>query len=173
MTNNFKVVLSKNLTYALFIFGLYIIQATPGLLSIWGVKPLLVLPAALCIAVLEDDLQGGILGAFGGLLCDTSSFTVFGFNAILFLILCVTAAFLVMFVLQSNLRSTIFICAIALFIRSSIEHFFFYFIWGYEGVGSLYLTKIIPGIIWSCLWVPLLYYTIKQIKRWFDKRLEF
>lgn len=172
MTNNFKVVLTKNLTYALIIFGLYIIQATPGLLSVWGVKPLLALPAALCIAMLEDDLQGGLMGAFAGLLCDTTSFTAFGFHAILFLLLCTTAAFLVMFAIQVNLTSVLWVCAAAMFIRSSVEYFFFYFIWGYEGASSLYLTKILPNVIWSCLWVPLIFACIRRVKAWFDRRMD-
>lgn len=172
MTNNFKIVLTKNLTYFFVVFGLYIIQTTPGLLSIWGIKPLLVLPAAICVAILEDELQGGILGAFAGLLCDTTSFTSFGYNAIMFLILCITAAFLVMFAIQPGLASTVSVCAGALLIRNVVEHFFFYFIWGYEGTGSLYITRIIPNVIWSCIWVPPIYWLIKRIKKWFDKRME-
>ncbi len=172
MTTRFKLVLTKNMAYLLLLYLLYILQATPGLFTVWGVKPLLVLPAAICIAMREGDLTGGLLGAFAGILCDTSSFTSFGFNAIFFLLFCVGAAFAVMFLMQPTWVSATGLTALALFLRSVVEHFFLFVLWGYEDAPMLFLLKIFPHILWSCLWAPLLFWLTGKIYAYFYAQLE-
>ena len=83
MTKLLRRKILKFSAYALVVFFAYIIQTTPGLFDFFGINPILVLPACICIAVYEGEFAGGLFGFFFGLFCDSTSETVFGFNALL------------------------------------------------------------------------------------------
>ena len=74
MTKYFLRKVLKFSVYALIVFSAYIIQTTPGLFDFYGIKPILVLPACICIAVFEGEFAGGLFGFFAGLLCGASAF---------------------------------------------------------------------------------------------------
>ena len=76
MTKYFLRKVLKFSVYALIVFSAYIIQTTPGLFDFYGIKPILVLPACICIAVFEGEFAGGLFGFFFGLFCDSTSETV-------------------------------------------------------------------------------------------------
>ena len=76
MTKYFRRKVIKFFTCFVIVFASYIIQTTPGLFEFFGIKPILVLPACICIAVFEGEFAGGLFGFFAGLLCDSASETV-------------------------------------------------------------------------------------------------
>ena len=75
--------------YALLLLLLYTMQTTPGLFGIAGVRPALVAPAALAIAIYENELAGAIYGAVAGLMWDLSAMRLSGFNGVILCVLCV------------------------------------------------------------------------------------
>lgn len=77
--NKAKVYAVKYCSYVLILLALYVLQTTPGFLSVFGIKPNLVIPAVVCIAMVEGEFVGGLLGALGGWLLDLGAFSVFGF----------------------------------------------------------------------------------------------
>jgi len=87
MNNRPKIRAAKYTIYCLFMLALYILQTTPGFLSIGGLKPNFVIPVAMAIAVCEGDFPGGIFGAVAGILCDFSATSLFGFQAAILLAL--------------------------------------------------------------------------------------
>ena len=91
----------KFFVYAAIVFAAYIIQTTPGLFEFCGIKPILVLPACICIAVFEGEFSGGLFGFVFGLFCDSASETVFGFNALLFLVFCVFAGLATIYIFMT------------------------------------------------------------------------
>lgn len=64
--NKAKVYAVKYCSYVLILLALYVLQTTPGFLSVFGIKPNLVIPAVVCIAMVEGEFVGGLLGALGG-----------------------------------------------------------------------------------------------------------
>ena len=58
---------------AIFVF-LYVLQCTPGFLEIMEVKPILLIPAAITLAMFEGEFIGGLYGAFAGLLCGAEQY---------------------------------------------------------------------------------------------------
>lgn len=49
---------AKFATYIVVMVLLYILQTTPGFLTVFGVKPNFVIPAAVCIAMHEGEFTG-------------------------------------------------------------------------------------------------------------------
>ncbi len=54
--------------YAILLLLCFLLQVTPGVLELWGVKPILVVPAAVCIAMEEPVLPASVFGMAAGLL---------------------------------------------------------------------------------------------------------
>ena len=95
----------KHLCYAVSMLVLFTLQTTPGLFELWGVKPILVVPFAVCIAALEGEFIGGLYGALAGLLCDLAGSWVFGFHAILCLCCHVAVGLAAIYLVRRSLGS--------------------------------------------------------------------
>ena len=147
MTKLFRRKVIKFITYFLIVFASYIIQTTPGLFEFLGIVPILVLPACICIAVFEGEFAGGLFGFFAGLLCDSTSETVFGFNAFIFLSFCVLAGLSTIYIFRRSTMNIMLLCLGAIFLRSSLEFFFAYVLYQYEDLGVFFYTIIAPQIV--------------------------
>ena len=143
----------KYFLYFLFIFLLFVLQSVPGLLDYCSVSPILVLPACICIAVYEGELPGGIMGFFAGILCDSASETVFGFNAFFYLVLCVTASLVVIYLLRKSTLNIMLISLAAILVRSFMEYFFKFQIYGYESAPVVFFQSFGPQIAYSAIFV--------------------
>lgn len=172
MTRKTGVHVWKYTVYVLFILICYILQETPALFSIFGIKPLLIVPAAVCIAVFEGEFSGALLGAFAGVLCDMGSITIFGFNGIVMLIMCAACGLLILFLLRQSMLNAVVLCAAVLFIRGSLEYLACLAIWGFEGVGMYYLRYTLPCIAYSAAVSPLIFLAVKKIHSLFAQKLK-
>ena len=168
MTKLFRRKVLKFLVYALIVFAAYIIQTTPGLIEFLGVKPILVLPACICIAVFEGEFAGGLFGFFFGLFCDSTSETVFGFNALIYLVFCVLAGLLTIYVFRRSTMNVMLLCLGALFLRSGLEFFFTFMLYGYENLDAYFYTQIAPQIVFSAIFS----FPFCELFRWLNKKFE-
>ncbi len=167
-----RVVFEKHMVYALCLMGLYILQVTPGFLVVLGNKPLLVLPAVVCIAMQEGEYLGGIYGLVGGVFCDLSAFTYFGLNALLFLVFGVCIGLVVEHLMHNSSINAMLLTLGAMLLKGGVEFFFMYGIWGYEGAEMIYLRKLVPVMIYSSLFVPLFFKVFSALSRWYARRLQ-
>ncbi|MBQ7875527.1 MAG: rod shape-determining protein MreD [Oscillospiraceae bacterium] len=168
MTKYFRRKVLKFFVYALIVFAAYIIQTTPGLIDFLGVKPILVLPACISIAVFEGEFAGGLFGFCFGLFCDSTSETVFGFNALLFLVFCVLAGLLTIYVFRRSTMNVMLLCLGALFFRSGLEFFFKFILYGYENLDAYFYTQIAPQIVFSAIFS----FPFCVLFRWLNKKFE-
>ena len=141
----------KFLTYAILVFFAYIIQTIPDFMSFFGVSPILVLPACICIAVYEGEFAGGLFGFFAGLLCDSTSETVFGFNSCVYLLFCVAAGLATIYIFRRSTMNIMLLCLGALFLRSVLEFGFNFILFGYENLEPFFYTEIAPQIVLSAI----------------------
>lgn len=156
MTALLKRKIIKFSTYALIIYVLYILQSTPGFLEICGTAPILVLPACICLAVYEGEFAAGIFGFFAGVLCDCAAETVFGFNALFCMLLCVGAGLVFIYVLRRSVLNVMLISLFAIFTRSLLEFFFTFVIYDYQGLTQFFYTVIAPQAVWTAVFsLPL------------------
>ena len=105
------LIAGKHLIYCFGLIFCYVLQTTPGFLQIFGVKPFLVIPAVIAIAMQEGEFTGALYGALGGMLCDMGANTFYGFYT-LTLFLYGAAVGLALIYLMKNDRKTAVLCCL-------------------------------------------------------------
>ena len=171
MIRETKLRIQKMSIYAFALLLLYVLQTTPGFLTFWNVKPLLVLPLVVSIAMMEGELVGGLFGLAAGILCDTSGITLFGINSLLYMMACVAIGLMVIYYMQpSRLNSLIFTGAV-LVLRQLFEYFFYYVMWGYEDISLILLRHMIPNIILTLVVTPPMYWFVQRIHQIWRRKL--
>ena len=168
--------IAKHLVYMLVLVLLYVVQTTPKLFAIGGIKPIWVIPVAVVIAMQEGEFIGGLYGALAGLLCDTGSYALFGFNGLFICAACIAVGLLTIYMVQGNLLGCLaFVLAIAL-LRGSVDYLFAFGIWaskpGYENVWRIFLFRVIPTALYTTAVAPLIYYPLRAVDRRTRKAVE-
>ncbi|MBC8586041.1 hypothetical protein [Youxingia wuxianensis] len=168
MNNKKYIYAAKYFVYFLVMVGMYVLQTTPGFLSVFGTKPNFVIPAAICIAILEGEFVGGIYGVLGGILCDFGGFMLFGFHSIIMLIACVIAGLLTIYLLQPGVINYVLLVFVTMMVRGLLEFLLGFAVWGYEHVWMILVYNILPGVIYTAAVSPLIFY----LYRWLDREFE-
>ena len=157
-TRTRRLFILKNLIYTLTVISAYVLQETPGALSIAGVKPNLVIAAVVAIAMTEGEFSGGLYGLLGGILCDTAAFHIFGAASILFTVLGCGCGLVTIYLVRSNWRTSLLMNSVFAFVYGTVSHYLIYGMWGYEGAAMLYLTKTLPSVVYTAGFGVLFYY---------------
>lgn len=155
----------KWVVLSLFMLLLFTLQSTPSFLEILGVKPVLLLPLAISIAMFEGEWAGGFAAMACGLLWDVSGESPFGAYGILCLALGVATGLLLRFLLRNEWFNCLALVFVSSFIVLSMEFLFAYAIQGYEEYGRVFLTKHLPMIAYTTAISPAVYYIVKTIER--------
>ena len=145
MTAYLRRKIIKFSVYAIIIYVLYILQSTPGFLEVCNTAPILVLPACVCLAVYEGGFAAGIFGFFAGLLCDCAAETVFGFNALFCMAICVGTGLVFIYMLRRSVLNVMLVSLLAIFSRSVFEFFFTFVIYDYNGLSQFFYTVKRPA----------------------------
>lgn len=167
-----KILIQKYSLYGFILFVLYLLQNTPGLFAIGQIKPVLVLPFIVCIAMLEGELVGGLLGVAAGLLCDCGSSLIFGVNSLIFMVACVAVGLLVIYYMQPSLiNSLLFTGALGL-ARQLFEYFFYYLMWGYPNASLVLVKGMLPTVLYTLAVTPLFFWGVQKLYGWYKHRLD-
>lgn len=172
MTKKTHLWVLKYALMVLLLWVLYILQTTPRLFSIYGVKPILVVPAAVCMAMFDGEMVGGIMGGLAGLLCDLGSFTIFGFNGIIVLACCATIGLLTIYLTQLRLMNALLLGFATLLVRGLLEYFFYFQIWNLDGRSQVLFTSTLPTVLYSTITIIPLYFLVRHMKYYFDSKLK-
>lgn len=171
MIRETKLRLQKMSIYALFLLLMYVLQTTPGFLTFWGAKPLLVLPLVISIAMLEGELVGGLFGLAAGILCDTSAITIFGINSLIYMTACVTIGLLVIYYMQPSRLNSLIFTAVVLIFRQLFEFFFYYVMWSYEDISIILLRHMLPVVLLTLAVTPLLFWFVQRVHGYYRRKL--
>lgn len=137
---------------------LYVLQLTPNLiLSIGGVRPILLIPAALCIAMFEGDMGGLLIGIVAGFFIDLGGGSILGFHSILLGICCYFIGLLTMQLVKTNFLTCLMFCGLSVALICFCQWFFYFFIWGYIGQSYALLHHYLPKMAYTFGVVPILY----------------
>lgn len=150
--------------YAALLLLLYVLQTTPGVFMIRGVKPMLLLPLAVAVACFESPLASGVFGMFCGLFTDAAADYLLGFNAIIFLVCCVLISLIHTNYLKSRLLDTLIAVLGVLLLQRSLDYFFYYSIWNLDPDGYLFLHLVLPTAGYTLLCCIPLHYLVKLIE---------
>lgn len=147
----------RSLAYILELLVLFMLQETPGLLPpVYGVRPVLVLPAAAVIAMFEDETRAMAFGAAAGLFCDFGYSGVLGVHALIMAVLCFFVSLLVKAFLQINPETAVLTGIAVLGIAFGLQWLFFYY-FRYSSPGYALRMHYLPKYLYTLIFVPLLY----------------
>lgn len=160
----------KWVSYYLILFIVYSWQTTPNLFEIFNIKPVLIVPLVVAISMYEKVMESACIGMLAGFLWDISSDKLFGFNAIILIVITAFISLICIYYLQTKLINFVAFCVLALFIQGGLDYFFYYKIWGYENSEIIFNNRILPTIIYTTIISPIFFYLIKKISMWFNKQ---
>lgn len=172
MSNKSKVLIVKYSLYALIMILLYVLQTTPRFLTILDTKPNFVIPAAVCIAMLEGEFIGGLYGAFAGILCDLGGRMLFGFNSIIVMVSCVCVGLLFIYLLRPSVINFVLMVTGTMLLRGLLEYLLGFVMWNYEHVWMVFMFMILPMILYTAAVSPLIYYLFRWMNGKFTEHLQ-
>ena len=159
----------KWLLYIFSLFLAFILQTTVGFFQVFGVKPIFILPVMVYISMFEGELAGAVIGIVGGLFWDTAADKLLGFNAIIMMVICVSAALLVMYLVRVNVWNALLFVFAGALLQGLIDFFFYYLIWDYDYSYLILLKKILPTVLYTTLISPLFFFIIRKISYTFSE----
>lgn len=136
-------------------------------------KPLILVPTALYIAVNNNMYASAVTGALCGFLTDISCDKLFGFYAVLLTVSCITVSLLFEFYLRDKFVSFIFISAVISYIQCWLDYKFYYEIWNYPDCKLIftdYTLRIWAYTVISSVFVCLV---LKVINHFFMPKTHF
>ena len=157
-TRTRRLFILKNLIYALALTAAYVLQETPKILAIGGVRPNLVIAAVVAIAMVEGEFSGGLYGLFGGILCDTAAFHIFGAASVLFTVLGCGCGLVTVYLVRSHWRTAFLLNLMFALVYGMASHYLIYGMWGYQGAGMLFLTRVLPSVVYTAVLGVLMYF---------------
>ena len=135
-------------SYSLILLLLHALQASPALLSIGGIKPVLVIPMAVSVALFENEVGSGAFGLTAGLLWDFSAGKLFGFYGMALMICCIGVSLLSMYFMKVNLSNAVLLSAGTGFLLSVWNFVFYYLIWGY-GSAAISFGRLMLVLVYT------------------------
>lgn len=156
--------LVRSLAYVLELLVLFMLQETPGLLPpVYGARPVLVLPAAVVIAMMEDETRAMAFGAAAGLFCDFGYSGVLGFHALVMAVFCFGVSLMVKAFLQVNPVTAVLVGAAVLGAVFGAQWLFFYY-FRYSAPGYALRVHYLPKYLYTLIFVPLMYLLNKALR---------
>lgn len=167
---SFSYMTLKYTVYAVALILLFGIGERTSLLP-FGIKSIPVIGLFVSIAMVENELIGGIFGLIAGILCDGASALVFGVASALFLIMGCAAGLLSMYLINPRPKSAMLLTGAFALIYGIIVHYSLYGIWGYEGAFMLLLKGTLPSVFLTSLWGFLLFFAVSRFHNFVELKL--
>lgn len=148
-----------------------LLQNTDGFLpSPLGFRAMPLIPAVICIAMYEREIPGMFFGAFAGLLWDSVARSGTNLNTILLTVLAFVCGCLITHLMRNNI-----ITALLLGGSGTALFMLFYFLKEFIFTGRVdgaykLITFYVPSLIYTVLFLPLMYYIVHFIERKFADR---
>ena len=163
-----KVKIKKYAVYAALLLLAHIFQNSLQIFPvILGVRPVLLISAAVCIAMYEGEIAGAITGLFAGALWDTVTGAADGYNALFLCVSCAFCGVVLRVFLRNNILTYIWINSIVAVVYLATYVLFFITSRGIDGGMSLFLKYYLPMAVYSLLLTPFWYLIIRRVNRKF------
>jgi cell shape-determining protein MreD len=121
-----------------------------------SVKPLLLIPLALCISAHFGEIPAAAVGVAGGLLTDIACGKLLGYNAVWLVVSCVMTSLLHSYYLRDKLLNILLLTAVCTAVQGYLDFMFYYAIWGHADVELIYTHIMLPsGIMTMICTVPV------------------
>ena len=90
-------------------------------------------------------------------------------DAIIMMVICVSAALLVMYLVRVNVWNALLFVFAGALLQGLIDFFFYYLIWDYDYSYLILLKKILPTVLYTTLISPLFFFIIRKISYTFSE----
>lgn len=163
MNSNLKIL--RYISYAVEILLFYVISGIPGLLPpIFGIKPVLLLPIAITIAVFENENTAMVCGLFCGALCDVSLADRIGFYTISLTILCFFFGYCARNFFVTNFANAMAIGATTIFVLLCLYFVLFRAASGIEQAGLHFFKHYFVRILYTLVFLPPFFWLNKLLR---------
>ncbi|MDK2800737.1 MAG: rod shape-determining protein MreD [Clostridiales bacterium] len=147
----------------------YVLQSTVlQYIELWNIKPNLIVMLVIYFALLRGNVEGGIVGLFGGMLLDILSGKVFGLYALIGMYIGVLAGNFNKRFFKENYLVALLFTFIFTIIYEFIFYFFNYFIWGETRIIYVFKNIIIPEVLYNCFLAVPIYSFVIKINNWLE-----
>lgn len=149
------------LVYGLAALVVLLMQTAPHLFpTLWGARPVPIVLLVVCVALCEGAQAGAIVGALSGLLWGIYSFRLFGFDALVLMLIGLTAGLLVEWLLRANFSTAMLLCAGTILLWTILDWLFFFVLADTERPLSVLLRVLLPDALYTMLLAPLLFWPV-------------
>lgn len=153
--------------YSLLLLLLYCIQTAPSLLTIHHIKPVLLIPLAVCIALFEGEIGSAVFGLIAGFLWDFAAGKVFGFYGMVLMICCLLTALLSMYLMRVNVVNALLSVGAVSLVCNIWNFLFYYLIWGFKGVWISF-GQLLLSSLYTMVFAAPLFYLVRLIATKFN-----
>lgn len=129
------------------------------------IKPLLLIPLALCISARTGEIQAMAVGTVCGLLLDVACGKLLGYNAVWLVVCCVTVSLLHAYLLRDKLLNLLAMTAVCTAVQGYLDFVFYYAIWGHEDVELIYTKIMLPSGIMTLVSAIPLYFIVRWLAK--------
>ena len=161
-----KIYLTLTVKWALYVllaFTAYVLQTTPGLFQLFGIKPVLLVPVCVAVAALEGEYAGAFFGIFCGMLWDLAAGRIAGFFALFCAGCCFAVGLIFKAYLRQNRLNTILINGGVLTVLFMADFLFSYVLFDLQGVGQVLAFRMLPTMLYSALLAPIPFWIARRI----------
>lgn len=132
-----------------------------------GTLPLLLIPCAVCYAVREAPFDSVLYGCVCGLLLDSASGTLTGFNALILMWSSLMISLLFHYILRRHILNFLWLDLAVIVIQAMLHYLFFYRLWEFDLSGMVFRKIFIPEMIWTNILGVVLYWLTGIVSRGF------
>lgn len=153
----------RYITYSIEIVLLYVLSGIPGFLpAILGVKPLLLLPVAVTIAVFEKEVTAMFYGLACGALCDLGFTDRIGFYTIALTVLCFFFGYCARNFFVTNFANAMAIGGGTVVVLLCLHFFIFY--GSIPGAGAHFLRHYLIKIVYTAVFLPPMFFLNRLLR---------
>lgn len=163
-----KIKIKKYAVYVLLLLAAHLFQNSLQIFpSLFGVRPVLLISAAVCIAMYEGEIAGAAAGFFAGALWDTVTVAADGYNALFLAVSCALCGVVLRIFLRNNILTYVFVNSIITVLYFATYVIFFITSRGIDGGLQLFARYYMPMAVYSLILMPFWYLTVRRINRKF------
>lgn len=164
MNSALKYRIIRYFGYTVELLVLFVLQETPGLIpAVFGAKPVLLVPAAISIAMFENEIPAMAFGLLSGLFMDFGFSGILGFHALLLAAACYIISLVAANLFQTNFLTAMLFAAVAAASLTILQWVFFYVLYGYKHPVYALTAHYIPAFFYTMILTPVAYYFNRAI----------
>lgn len=163
-----KTKFKKYAVYVLILLAAHLFQNSLRIFpAVFGVRPALLISAAVCIAMYEGEIVGAALGLFAGALWDTVTVAADGYNALFLMAACAFCGVFLRVFLRNNVLTYLWINTLVTCLYFATYVIFFITSRGIPGSVAVFFRYYLPMAVYSIVLTPFWYLIIRRVNRKF------